>query len=267
MVLFDVSLPQHPDQPELTTAEMSAILAVSKALSALEDRDARLRVLRWANDRFNGPAEFLTETSEFLSQSADSDLSSDASLSVDSLESLFETPAQKQDELPRRASWEELAREEIGDLFDEPLARGRAGLRVVARNDAPAAAAHEELANFYDAAAHDRPKAHPYANAHDHEAIDDVFDTPPPQVAEEPVFAEAIAFEEPAFEPLSDDAVMLLEVDAVLDDAEPAAVCLEEAAREEAPAVPVEEQSLDTLLSDLANSLEALTLQFKDVTA
>ena len=113
MVLFDVSLLRRK-QDDDATAESSAITAISKALSALPDREARMRVLRWANERFNAPAEITGEAPHGSHAAA-----ADPMLSLDGLLAFFEPPSSRQEahDEPRPIEREE--REEIGDLFDE----------------------------------------------------------------------------------------------------------------------------------------------------
>jgi len=41
-----------PTEPDVLTLELVALCAVGKALESLEDPEARLRVLRWANERY-----------------------------------------------------------------------------------------------------------------------------------------------------------------------------------------------------------------------
>jgi len=196
MVVYDVSPPRRPDDRDDVTAEAHAILAIGKALSAL-DPETRLRVLRWANERFNAAAA-LEQPASMASSPA---RSADAMLSLEGVHALFEPSliGSEANDAPH-----ELAHDDYSDLFPAPVPRGRVELRVVARNDAaPKAVEGESTAAAVEADA----ALETYCN-------DTVEDTP-----------------------------AALEVTAT------------------------EEQPLDTLVSDLATSLRALTLQLEDATA
>jgi hypothetical protein len=263
MVLYDASLPQQPEYRDDTADEMSAMLAVGKAISALQDPEARLRVLRWANERFNVGGDMLAAPAAF---DDGADAGTDSSLSVDSLHSLFEPVAPQHDDNNHSArSWDD----EIGDLFDEPIEPvvRRAELRVVARNDAPIAVAHEALQDLYDepSVARQSEDDDPVANIYEHEldAVDG---------------AVAVALDNDAIELLDQPLGPGNQPTAFHDDAvdlfdQPARLCLEEtpqveaAVQQDEPAAPQEEKSLDALLTDLVSSLESLTAQFQDVTA
>ena len=196
MVVYDVSPPRRPDDRDDVTAEAHAILAIGKALSAL-DPETRLRVLRWANERFNAAAA-LEQPASMASSPA---RSADAMLSLEGVHALFEPSltGSEANDAPH-----ELAHDDYSDLFPAPVPRGRVELRVVARNDAaPKAVEGESTAAAVEADA----ALETYCN-------DTVEDTP-----------------------------AALEVTAT------------------------GEQPLDTLVSDLATSLRALTLQLEDATA
>ena len=256
MVLLDVSLPRRK-QDDDATAESSAITAVSKALSALPDREARMRVLRWANERFNASAE-ITGEAPLESHAA----AADPMLSLDGLLAFFEPPSSRQEahDEPRPIEREE--REEIGDLFDEPMQRCKPELRVVARKEtpapAPASLALEDLNDLYDEAPvsqhraeleapiaadlYEPPVADHYADEVD-EPIGDLYEAPEiPQHLDldAPV---AMLLEEPVEEPIEEPQV----------EVQPAAAC--------------EDRSLDTLVADLASALQSITQQLEDVSA
>ena len=255
MVLLDVSLPRRK-QDDDATAESSAITAISKALSALPDREARMRVLRWANERFNASAE-ITGEAPLESHAA----AADPMLSLDGLLAFFEPPSSRQEahDEPRPIEREE--REEIGDLFDEPIHRGKPELRVVARKEtpapAPASLALEDLNDLYDEAPVSQHRAEleaPIADLYEqpvaHHQADDV-DEPMGDLYEAPEIPQHLDLDAPV--------AMLFE--------EPAEEPIEEPQGEVQPAAACEAQSLDTLVADLASALQSLTQQLEDVSA
>lgn len=252
MVLFDVSLPRSKRDDD-ATAESSAIVAISKVLSALPDPDSRKRVLRWANERFNAPAERAGEV-PFAAPAA----AADPMLSVDGLLSFFEPALTPRAAHGATQPIERENREEIGELFDEPIHRGKPELRVVARKESRAAAplALDDLHDLYDEAPvsphraeleaaiadlYEQPAA-PYHAEEVDEPMGDLYDAAPVQqhVDED---AAAMPFEEPVEEPIQETGAEI----------RPAAAC--------------EDQSLDTLVADLASALQSLTLQLEDVSA
>ena len=254
MVLFDVSLPRRK-QDDDATAESSAITAISKALSALPDREARMRVLRWANERFNASAE-ITGEAPLESHAA----AADPMLSLDGLLAFFEPPSSRQEahDEPRPIEREE--REEIGNLFDEPIHRCKPELRVVARKEtpapAPASLALEDLHDLYDEAPVSQHRAELEA------AIADLYEQPVAHQADEvdePMGDLYEAPEIPQHLDLDTPVTMLFE--------EPVEEPIEEPQVEVQPAAACEDRSLDTLVADLANALESLTQQLEDVSA
>jgi hypothetical protein len=228
-------------------------MAIGKVLSALPDAEARLRVLRWANERFNAPAEKAGDTPTVPKAAA-----ADPMLAVDGLLSFFEpalTPHELHD-APQPIDREQ--HQEIGELFDEPIHRGKPELRVVARKESPAPAplALDDLQDLYDEAPvsphraeleaaiadlYEQPAAPNHAEEVD-EPMGDLYDAAPVQqhVDED---AAAMPFEEPVEEPI------------------------EETGAEIQPVAACEDQSLDTLVADLASALQSLTLQLEDVSA
>ena len=257
MVLFDVSLPRRK-QDDDATAESSAITVISKALSALPDREARMRVLRWANERFNASAEITGEAPLEPHAAA-----ADPMLSLDGLLAFFEPPSSRQEahDEPRPIEREE--REEIGDLFDEPIHRCKPELRVVARKEtpapapAPASLALEDLHDLYDDAPVSQHRAELEA------AIADLYEQPvahnQADEVDEPMGDLYEAPEIPQHLDLDAPVAMLLE--------EPVEEPIEEPQVEVQPAAACEDQSLDTLVADLANVLQSLTQQLEDVSA
>ena len=258
MVLFDVSLARRK-QDDDASAESRAITAISKALAALPDREAQMRVLRWANERFNVPAEIAGEAP--LAATA---ASADPTLSLDGLLAFFEPTLSRQqlhDDEPQPIEREE--REEIGDLFDEPVHHVKPELRVVARKETPAPAepppslALEDLHDLYDDAPVSQHRAeleHAIADLYEqsvaqhhaedvHEPMGDLYDAAAVQHHVDLDEHVDMTFEEPVEEPIEESHV------------------------EAAPAVASEDQSLDTLVADLANALQSLTLQLEDVSA
>jgi len=142
MVVYDVSPPRRPDDRDDVTAEAHAILAIGKALSAL-DPETRLRVLRWANERFNAVAA-LEQPASMASSPA---RSADAMLSLEGVHALFEPSltGSEANDAPH-----ELAHDDYSDLFPAPVPRGRVELRVVARNDAAPKAVERELGDLHE---------------------------------------------------------------------------------------------------------------------
>jgi len=254
MVLFDVSLPRRKQDADDAAAESSAIVAIGKVLSALPDAEARVRVLRWANERFNAPAD-VTGQAPAAAQAA----AADPMLSVDGLLSFFEPTLAHHETHDAPQPIEREEHEQIGELFDEPIHRGKTELRVVARKETPAPApfALEDLHDLYDEAPvsqhraeleaaiadlYEQPVAHHHADEVD-EPMGDLYEAPEiPQHLDldAPV---AMLLEEPVEEPIEEPQV----------EVQPAAAC--------------EDQSLDTLVADLANVLQSLTQQLEDVSA
>jgi hypothetical protein len=259
MVLFDVSLPRRK-QDDDAAAESNAILAISKALSALPDPEARMRVLRWANERFNAPAEIAGEAPLAARTAA-----ADPMLSLDGLLAFFEpTLALARPEAhdaPRPIERDD-EHETIADLFDQPIHRCKTELRVVRKETPdpapdPAPLALDDLHDLYDEAplsAHraeleaaitdlyEQPVEQEHAEAID-EPMGDLYDAPANQQHVELDERAAMLFEDLVEEPIDDP----------LEAVEPAAAC--------------EDQSLDTLVADLASALKSLTLQLQDVSA
>ena len=253
MVLFDVSLPRRKQDADDAAAESSAIVAIGKVLSALPDAEARVRVLRWANERFNAPADVAGEAPAAAQGAA-----ADPMLSVDGLLSFFEPTLAHHETHDAPQPIEREEHEQIGELFDEPIHRGKTELRVVARKEtpAPAPSAHEDLHDLYDEAPvsphraeleaaiadlYAQPAAQDHAEEVD-EPMADLYEVAPIQPHVE-LDAAAMLFEEPVEEPIEEPVAEI----------QPAAAC--------------EDQSLDTLVADLASALQSLTLQLKDVSA
>jgi len=125
------------------SVELIAICAVGKALASLEDAEARKRVLRWANERFQ-PA-LTAPTQALVPASVPSPatvpplrLASEPDLTVDGLDDLFEQPA-----APVAAKVTEdngvvqsLA-EDLSDLYELPAAPARPLLHLVPREELP----------------------------------------------------------------------------------------------------------------------------------
>ena len=266
MVLFDVSLPGQK-QADDAAAEAAAIV-IGKALSALPDPEARLRVLRWATERFSAPAPIVA------APAASPVVAGDPMLSLDGVHAFFEP------EPPRRetnATPHQVARAEIGNLFDEPpVVRGRAEMRVVARKGqaaheqpieaAPAPTAADDLRDLYD---EPFEPYHPELEA----AVDDLF---------EPLAADVPGDFDESFGDLYDESVMqyyaVVEDQVAVPHDEPIALVCEEPvgdvceqaaeeARPDAQAAACEDQSLDALVADLASALQSLTLQLQDASA
>ena len=161
MVVYDVSPPRRPDDRDDVAAEANAILVIGKALSAL-DPETRLRVLRWANERFN--ASPASEQAQALA--APSARSADAALSVEGLQTFFEPSL-----TPHEAN--DAPHEDFSDVFDVPPLRGRSELRVVVRNDVAPKAAAPALSELYEAQmTHDESEApEPMADLFDQPAV------------------------------------------------------------------------------------------------
>ena len=91
-------------------AELGAMQVIAKALSDIRDRDARQRVLTWANERFTAPpAPAPVPIHAVAPRSA---LCDDPTLSVEGLEEFFEQP---------RGVAEMLALQSIQELPDPAL--------------------------------------------------------------------------------------------------------------------------------------------------
>ena len=75
-----------PDDIEM---ELAAMDAVGTAIGELRDADARLRILRWATERFD-PHSARTPKNSLMPQAARADLDD---VSVDNLDGLFESDA------------------------------------------------------------------------------------------------------------------------------------------------------------------------------
>jgi len=179
-------------------------------------------------------------------------------LSVDGLLSFFEPTLAHHEmhDAPQPIEREE--HEQIGELFDEPIHRGKTELRVVARKETPAPApfALEDLHDLYDevpvtahraeleaafADLYDQPAAQYHADEVD-EPMRDLYDVAPVQQHLE-LDTAAMLIEEPVEDPIDDTGAGI----------QPAPAC--------------EDQSLDTLVADLASALRNLTLQLQDVSA
>src|SRR5215210_7782027 len=86
MVLYDVSVAHRSADNDETASELSAIVAVGKALSSLQDPEARLRVLRWANERYHASAALDQAPAPGPSRA----VRIDHALSVEGLDAFFE---------------------------------------------------------------------------------------------------------------------------------------------------------------------------------
>jgi hypothetical protein len=229
MGLYGVSLPRASDDSDDISDELSAILAVGKALASLNDPEARLRVLRWANERFNASASL----EDAAAPAPVPAVAVDSALSVDELHAFFEQAPRRRDAIQAlryeaNDAPHELPHED-GEPSEEPVLRCRAELRVVGRNEALEKAAAHELGDLFDA-----PAAHSHS---DDESIGDPFNG---EVAEShDDVNDRIAF---AAEPLEDAPV-------------------------EAPVAARDDRSLDALVSDFASACRLLSLQIQDATA
>lgn len=236
MVLSKGSLLQSSNDRDDASAEITAINAINKALSALTDPDARVRVLRWANERFN-PSVALDDA-HTSPAAAPREASADAMLSIDGLHGLFDQPARQYE--VHDAPYDMVA-DDMDDLFDAPVVRARAELRVVARNDAAPKTVAHELSDLYET---------PAARHHDvPESIADVFD--------DPAIAPFAGAEVLVAAPFEHDSVA---ADALVEDA----LALEDTPPVQAQAAP--DQPLDTLVADFATAIRLLTAQFEDAT-
>jgi hypothetical protein len=231
MVLYDVSLADRAADRDEAASELSAILAVGKALSTLQDPEARLRVLRWANERYNAP-EAVEQAPSPVQLSA---AATDNTLSMEGLDAFFQlAPGHHESSEPTRHEPADAPQappdEDIGDLFEEPVQQCRADLHVVARNDAPETAVDAELSDLYEARDHQQVEAH--------DAFSDLFDQ---------------------------------EVVEGSNDADDHIVAFDDDPLEQAPAdtaaVTAADQPLDALVSDFASACRLLSLQLQDATA
>jgi hypothetical protein len=128
---------------------------------------------------------------------------------------------------------------------------------VVARKETPAAAPLDDLHDLYDEAPVSPQRAEMEA------AIADFYQQPAeqsyPEAVDEPM---GDLYDAAALQPhveLDEPAAMLFE--------EPVEEPVEEPQAEVQPAAACDDQSLDTLVADLANALQSLTLQLEDVSA
>jgi hypothetical protein len=250
MALFDVSLPRQK-QADDAAAESTAIVAIGKALSALPDPEARLRVLRWANERFSAPAPIAA------APAADAVIAGDPMLSLDGVHAFFEPESSRHE---TNATPQQVAREEGGNLFDEPpVLRGRAEMRVVARTEeAPAPTAADDLRDLYD------EPFEPYYSELE-AAVGDLYEPPAADVRDDLDEAIGDLYDEPVMQYY---AVVEEPVDVV--SRQRVAVLDEEPADElhaDTQAAACQDQSLDELVADLASALHSLTLQLQDASA
>jgi hypothetical protein len=258
MVLFDVSFPRQK-QADDAAAEATAIVAIGRALSTLPDPEARLRVLRWANERFSAPAAIGAETPAV----AAAVVAADPMLSMDGVHAFFEpAPAPRETSVaPHHAAYEE-----IGDLFDEPALRVRTEMRVVARKeDPPAATASDDLRDLYEetVAQHDAELEAVVGDLYEQPAACDALpDEPFGDLYDESVMQYYAVAEEQVAVP-HDEPTALVSEEPVGDLCEEPA----EEARPELQAVACEDQSLDALVADFASALQSLTLQLQDASA
>jgi hypothetical protein len=259
MVLFDVSLLRHK-QADDAAAESTAIVAIGRALSALPDAEARLRVLCWANEHFKAPATIAAQAPV-----ADAAVvAGDPLLSLEGVHAFFEPAAlrrQTNDAPPP------VADDELGDdLFDEPVLGGCAEIRVVARKEEThAPTGSDDLRDVYE----EIVAQHPELEA----AVGDVYEQP---AACDALLDEPIGdlYDEPVMEypaAIDDPLDLLYEEQIGVVCEEPIAVGCAEATTEEplpgAQAAACEDQSLDALVADLASALQSLTLQLHDASA
>jgi hypothetical protein len=87
-VLSDDALPIA----DAVAAELDAMQAIAAALARVPDPQARLRVLRWAADRFQPAAAAALPQQPAEAAAPAAIASADASLSIDSLHDLFDAP-------------------------------------------------------------------------------------------------------------------------------------------------------------------------------
>jgi hypothetical protein len=257
MVLFDVSLPPRKQDD----AESFAIAAVNKALSALPDPAARLRVLRWANERFSAPTAIAAQAPTV----AAAVVAADPMLSIEGLHAFFE-PAPARAET--RATPHHAEYDEIGDVFDEPVLRVRTEMRVVARKEeAPAPSALDDLRDLYEAtvAQHDAELEAAVGDFYEQPAADDdaMLDERFGDLYDESVMQYYAVVEDQVAVPHDEPIALVCE--------EPVGDLCEAAAGEARPdaqaAAACEDRSLDALVADLASALQSLTLQLQDASA
>jgi hypothetical protein len=122
MSTYSAELDQNADSNlNALAAELGAMQVIAKALSDIRDREARQRILTWANERFTAlPAPAPVPIHAVAPRSA---LCDDPTLSVEGLEEFFEQP---------RGVAEMLALQSIQELPDPAQlvpagARGRDG--------------------------------------------------------------------------------------------------------------------------------------------
>src|SRR5689334_13035755 len=80
-----MSIPQGVSRDELNI-ELEAMQTIARALASVSDRETRLRILRWTNERFGG----LAAAAPARPATAAEQRASDPSLSVDGVVDLFE---------------------------------------------------------------------------------------------------------------------------------------------------------------------------------
>ena len=130
--------------PELDPldVEIIAICAVGKALASLEDPEARMRVLRWANERFQlaltAPLQAPAPAPAPLSApSAALHLAPAPDLTVDGLADLFEGSADPPPEEMAEDRGVSGDAEDLSDLYEPPSAPVPSPLRFVLREELP----------------------------------------------------------------------------------------------------------------------------------
>jgi len=129
--------------PDALSVELIAICAIGKALASVEDPEARKRVLRWANERFQ--PESTTPEQALVPAPVPSPaavpalrLAPEPDLTVDGLDDLFEQPAAP---VTAKAT-EEIhvvltVGEDLSDLFEHPAGPARTLLHLVPREELP----------------------------------------------------------------------------------------------------------------------------------
>jgi len=110
-----------PDDIEM---ELAAMEAVGTAIGELRDADARLRILRWATERFD-PHSARTPKNSLMPQAARADLDD---VSVDNLDGLFDNDAPVVKLGPRPV-------ENLDRLFENDASVGNFDLESVANRD------------------------------------------------------------------------------------------------------------------------------------
>jgi hypothetical protein len=138
MVLYSLSSERDP-----LSVELIALCAVGKALASLEDPEARLRVLRWANERFQPASTAPAQAAAPAEEPAPAPppalrLAPEPDAAVDGLDDLFEEPVNRPPtEIAADSCGVPGDAEDLSDLYELPSEPSRPPLHLVTREELP----------------------------------------------------------------------------------------------------------------------------------